>query len=549
MDNIENNNVIQEQVEQQNDEIQFNYPNLSVSKPLLELKKGDTVFVVDALIASIFMSVFGLFSGLAFGYLLSVVLMIVLFCTYLAKGVKVRFLPVVCGLLSLANSAVFICTTNGSVRFFGVMVSFLLSLVCFDGFVNQDQKGNRKTLGVFYSAASTMGNIGVCLKSVFSNSNGDKKSVGKALLGLACAIPVLIVVVPLLISSDDAFRGMMSNIFSNTFTTVLKIVFGASLSIFVISYGLSLKAGRVSKIREATFTGIESVYVISFLSAIGVCYLLYLFSQLAYFFSAFKGFLPDGDITYAQYARKGFFEMCVIAVINLGIVFLSIFLARKRNGKVCHSVKGLTTFIAVFTLIIIATAISKMVLYIDAYGMTVLRITTSAFMLFLGVVFIAVILRIYINKINIVKTALIAVGCTVLILGTVNVNAVCAKYNYQAYKTQKLNTIDVEALYELGDEGIPYVVRIACSKDKDASKEAQKYLAEAYLYDYFDDMQYAEDFTIDELKLNQKSKGFDYFSIPKATAYDELYKFIESNPQFASKCHTYFDDSDQEYYW
>ena len=47
MDNIENNNVIQEQVEQQNDEIQFNYPNLSVSKPLLELKKGDTVFVVD----------------------------------------------------------------------------------------------------------------------------------------------------------------------------------------------------------------------------------------------------------------------------------------------------------------------------------------------------------------------------------------------------------------------------------------------------------------------------------------------------------------------
>ena len=177
--------------------------------------------------------------------------------------------------------------------------------------------------------------------------------------------------------------------------------------------------------------------------------------------------MPNNEITYAEYARKGFFEMCVIAVINLGIVFLSMLLAQKQNGKACHSIKAITTFIAVFTLIIITTAISKMVLYIDAYGMTVLRITTSAFMLFLAIVFIAVILRVYLNKINIVKTALLAAGCVVLILGTMNVNAVCAEYNYKAYNAKKLDSIDIKALYELGDEGIPYIVKIACSKNKD----------------------------------------------------------------------------------
>ncbi len=554
MDNIENKEIVENEQPQ---DVSLKTPEMLLPeqyqpKALFELNKCDTAFAVCALVLSIFSAVFGIFGGFAFGYMLSIVFMLILFGIYFLKGSKARILPIICGLLSLANSAVFICTTNGSVRFFGVVISFLLSFVCFDGMVNGAVVGNRQTLGIFYAAASTMGNMGVSLKSLFSNSDGDKKSIGKALVGLICAIPVLAVVIPLLISSDDAFRGMMNNIFrdsGNTFITVLKVLFGILLFMFVISYGFSLKNGRISKVKEGKFAGIENIYLISFLSAIAVCYLLYLFSQLAYFFSAFKGFLPNDDITYAEYARKGFFEMCVIAVINLGIVFSGILLAKKPNGKVCHGIKAITTFIAVFTLIIIATAISKMVLYIDTYGMTVLRVTTSAFMLFVSIVFIAVILRIYIIKINIVKTALIAAGCVVMLLGTVNVNAVCAKYNYQAYKNKKLDTIDVKALYELGDEGIPYVIRIACSKDENVAPAAQKYLAEAYLYDYFDDMQYALDFTIDDLKEKQMNKGFERFSIPKANAYNELYKFIEKNPQFAAKCHTFFDDGNKNYFW
>ena len=51
MDNIENNNVIQEQFEQQNDEIQFNYGDTTESKPNFELKKGDMIFAGLALFA------------------------------------------------------------------------------------------------------------------------------------------------------------------------------------------------------------------------------------------------------------------------------------------------------------------------------------------------------------------------------------------------------------------------------------------------------------------------------------------------------------------
>jgi len=504
---------------------------------LYVLDKKDTAFAICAVAASVFAAVFGICGGFALGYLLSTVFMVALFGFYFGKGNKKRVWPVLCGLLALANSVVFVCTSNESVRFFGGVISFLLALVCFEGFVSGGTKGNRQTLGVFYSALSTMGNIGVSVRSLLSNENGDKKTLGKVLVGVLCAVPVLLVVVPLLLSSDDAFNGMMIKLFSNTSETFSKVLLGLVLSLFVVSYGFSVKADSVGRVRERKSGGVENVYLISFLSAISLCYVLYLFSQLAYFFSAFRGFLPDGEITYAQYARKGFFEMCAIAMINLGIVFLSLMIAKKKNGKAAPGVRAVATFIAVFTIMIIATAVSKMVLYIDAYGMTVLRLTTSAFMVFLSVVFASVILRIYIPKVNIVKTALVAAGCTVLILGTVNVNRVCAAYNYESYRNGKLPSIDVEALYELGDEGIPYIVKLASDANEKTAAEAKRYLWRAYRgehEDYFETLptELPSEFGSEVLKEYEKHTGFSYYSFPRAEAYDSLYAFLDANPGF-----------------
>lgn len=504
-------------------------------KALFELEKRDVIFAVCSIAASICTAAFGFFGGFAFGYLISILVMMTLFCVFLGKKCKLRVFPVMCGLLALANSAVFICTTNGSVRFFCVVVSLLLAFICFDGFLNGSPQGNRKTLEVFYRAAATISNVDISVKTLFLNRNGNKKAIGKVLIGLGCAVPVLLVVVPLLVASDDAFRGMLENVFQNTRNTVFQLIAGLALSPFVISYGLSLKTGRVTKFKDKRHAGVENVYLISFLSAIALCYFLYLFSQLAYFFSAFRGFLPEGGMTYAQYARKGFFEMCVIAVINLVLALTALVIARKKDGRISGAVKALATFIGVFTMVIIATAISKMVLYINVYGMTVLRVTTSSFMVFLSVVFICVILRIYIVKINIVKVSLLAAGCVVLALGTMNVNAVCARYNYESYQSGKLDSIDVNALYGLGEEGIPYIVMLTSDENTEVAKKAKHYLSRAYLNDYFENFREIEQLSIADLKESENKRGFEKFSIPRAAAYDSLYAFLEENPEFVTE--------------
>ena len=503
-----------------------------VKKPLFDLRTGDVAFGICAVIFSVFTAVSGIFGGYAFGYCLSCLLMMGLFGVYFAKRVAVRFLPVLCGIIAVANAAVFICTSNGSVRFFSAVTSFLLSLVCFGDLLNGASKGNRETLGIFYTAGATLGNIGVSLKSLFLIGNGKQKAIGKALVGVLCAVPLLLIIVPLLISSDDAFQGMMRKLFSNSFSNFWESIFGLILSVFVLSYGFSLKKARVKQASNGNPASIENVYIISFLSVISICYMLYLFSQLAYFFSAFRGFLPDKEITYAEYARKGFFEMCVIAVINLILVFVALLLAKKKEGKVCTAIKALATFVATFTLIIIATAISKMVLYIDTYGMTVLRLTTSAFMVFLAIVFLSVILRIYLRNINIIKTALVAAGCILLLLGTLNVNAVCARYNYESYISKRLDSVDVKAMYQLGDEGIPYLVKLYDDKDPAVSSKAKSYLVQV-MYNHFDGLVSDSKITVSSLKALEKKNDFAHFSIPRTVAYDSLYTFIDEHPKFA----------------
>ena len=103
------------------------------------------------------------------------------------------------------------------------------------------------------------------------------------------------------------------------------------------------------------------------------------------------------DFTVAEYARRGFFEMCAIVAINLGLIVLAAGLCRKEQGRVPGPVKGLALFLCVFSLILVATALSKMVLYMGSFGLTRLRVLTSVFMVFLGLVVAAEAVKLFVS--------------------------------------------------------------------------------------------------------------------------------------------------------
>ena len=122
------------------------------------------------------------------------------------------------------------------------------------------------------------------------------------------------------------------------------------------------------------------------LMTVSACYGLFMALQAQYLFSAFVGIRPE-TYTYAEYARKGFFELCLVAVVNLAVLLMAnLFTKTKREES--RWLRCLNLLLSVLTLLLISTAMSKMILYISAYGLTEKRITTMVFMAWLAIVFV-----------------------------------------------------------------------------------------------------------------------------------------------------------------
>lgn len=496
------------------------------------VEKRDIIFSLLFLISAFCFSAFGLWGGFKAGFTFSSLVFLAVITAYLYnKNSKISLFTFLCASFSVLLSFVFIITSNSSVRFWGLVLLTAFSLLWYVSRARECEKDDYGLLCMIFSPIfrGALPNLTLSISSLFTFKPENRKRLGSIVVGILLAVPVLLVVVPLLISSDAAFSGFALKLISNIASSVLKILVTLIITPFIISYCFSLAKKEAEPLKRPQLRKAENAAIISFLSVLSLCYLAYLFSQMAYFFSAFSGFLPeDYSFTVSSYARRGFFEMCVIAAINFVLIFVCRLFSERIDGKICAATKVLCTFIGFFTLVIIATALSKMFLYIKSFGMTEKRITTSAFMIFLGVTFIALMIKVFVSKIRVFRVALISAATVLTVLGIFNINTVIADYNYTAYKNGSLKSIDVNAIYDLGEEGIPYLVTLADDEDLNVANNAKRLLRAVYTGGEYYESFYNENGSYD---LGKKCyKGLEDFSFPKNRAYMLLDEYAKNNP-------------------
>lgn len=239
------------------------------------------------------------------------------------------------------------------------------------------------------------------LRGRYGAAAGGKKrtgTLGAVVLGLLISIPLLLIVLPLLSSADAGFQFLAADLFRYGGDHLLLIFVRALFSIPVAAYLYGLVYGgihkrstgwiRKEKIRESGehIRIVPDTAVLTAVMAVCSSYILFMGLQARYLFSAFWGTMPS-NFTYAEYARRGFFELCAIAFLNLLLLFGANLFARTQRKK--NSVlRFANILLAVLTLLLILTAMSKMGMYIAAYGLTVKRILTMAFMFWMVIVFV-----------------------------------------------------------------------------------------------------------------------------------------------------------------
>jgi hypothetical protein len=107
-------------------------------------------------------------------------------------------------------------------------------------------------------------------------------------------------------------------------------------------------------------------------------------------------------------------------------------------------------------MMLIAAALSKMVMYIGCYGLTQLRVYTTWFMLLLFIVFVIVGLRQF-KSFSGTRIVIVSLVMFFMVLSYGNVDGMIAKYNISRYSEGTLKTLDIAALSKLSDGAVPYL--------------------------------------------------------------------------------------------
>lgn len=446
----------------------------------------DVVFAILCAIFCILCADNYLWGGASLGASLSTVCLLLTGIIYLGRYArKVPFYGIICLLLYLACAVSLSFTDVAATKVLTILTMIPLSAAAILEFMDIRVRLNgdfRSIADIFYTVfVLTFGKIGNTFYALFHKKdcegNVSKRRAGSVILGLVLSLPALLIIIPLLKSSDAAFSNLIDQFSPKNFFELI----GAGmigLILFILLFGRMLAVPNVTRQAPDKHkdSGAEPALVITFLSVISVVFLLYLFSQLSYFFSAFSGLLPK-NFTVAEYARRGFFEMTAVCAINLLIIFLANLICRKKEGKAPLSVRLLSVFFCVFSLVLAATSLSKLFLYIQSFGMTHLRIITSVFVVFLAVIFITVLFRLFFKKIPYIKVALAAAALLLTVTAFVNVDRVIAKYNIEAYLSGTLDSIDMDTLHDLDSNATaPYLLKLVNDKNRTVSRKAQKLL-------------------------------------------------------------------------
>ncbi|MBQ8587518.1 MAG: DUF4173 domain-containing protein [Oscillospiraceae bacterium] len=458
----------------------------------------DLVFAGILAVLCILAANFYLWGGLGLAASVVTVLIFLTGASYLLKHRrKITGYSIYCGLAYVIGAGAFLISDGGFLHFLLIHVLLALATVGMMEVMElrADRDSSFRNAGDFFRTlfGLTFGNIGAAFYGIFhrKDEKGETKrrKMGAPLLGFACAIPVLLIVIPLLMSSDEAFDNMLGKISGDTVgELVLSTILGLFAFLLIFSRLFALPKTEKREKAPSDFRGMASVTLCVALAMISLVYVLYLVSQLAYFFDAFSGLLPDG-FSVAEYARRGFFEMFTVCAINLVLIFLASLLSRKENGKTPLAIRLFSLFFCIFSLVLISTALSKMFLYIDSFGMTHKRILTSVFMIFLAVMFLAVGLRLFVPKVPYMKIGLITASLLLIATCYVNVDGMIAEYNVTAYQSHKLEEIDMYTMEELdGASAVPWLLELLEDEDRavrtEAAEQLQALFDEAYLVDW-----------------------------------------------------------------
>ncbi len=298
--------------------------------------------------------------------------------------------------------------------------------------------------------------------------NNKSKTLANSIyifIGLAISIPIAAILMGLFMSADAVFAESMETVIDfiglDFAVAFWDIVIGSLFGLFLGAMLLGLKYDEKKQAPVAKIgDNIESIIIGTFLTIINVFIITFVVFQFVYLFGGTVN-ITASDMTYAEYARRGFFELATASGIIFAIALFVLIMTKKKNGTLPLWIQLTTVCLCLCNGVLLISAMKRMLLYVDIYGLSVKRVLTLWFMIIIGLCLLWLIIKSFINKIYVMKWIGTTVIISVCILSLTNVDRIIANYNVNRYFSSPAeNSIDINYLGQLSYSAVPEIVRL-----------------------------------------------------------------------------------------
>lgn len=324
----------------------------------------------------------------------------------------------------------------------------------------------------------------------------ESKVLKQILVGLIISIPLLIIIIALLISADTVFAQILEpikefimNIFSVKFwaSVYFRILVFAIVCIYFMAFICNILKFDIKENNATNAIGIrmENITVNTVLTMLNIVYLLFVIIQFTHLFMQIG---VGGEFDYAEYARRGFFQLMIVTIINFIIILFTNANKRETSKGVKIYTKIMNLFLIIFTVVMICSSFLRMYLYEQECGYTFLRLMVYFILATELILVIPTVAYVITKKVKLLKSYIIIISIMYVIANFANVDKTIARKNVDKYiadvKTSyNKNDVDVDFNYlkGLSIDAITDIIRLyENTEDVTLKSKIKAYLIKEY---------------------------------------------------------------------
>jgi hypothetical protein len=195
------------------------------------------------------------------------------------------------------------------------------------------------------------------------------------------------------------------------------------------------------------------------LSLLVLLFAMFVAVQLTVLFGGSKYVMDTDGLTYADHARGGFWQLLVVTGLTLLVLAGAARWAPRATRADRTLIRVVLGALAGLTLVVVISALYRMNVYADTYGLTRLRLLVAICEIWLGVVFLLVLVAGIRLRAAWLPRVVVGAGVAALLgLAAVNPDALIAERNVTRF--EQIDRIDVYYLSTLSPDAVPALERL-----------------------------------------------------------------------------------------